>query len=62
MEDIIKKLEDLDRYEVEIVNSGDDDNSPEIEFTKSEHYGEWIKVQDVKELIEELKLLKNGRS
>jgi hypothetical protein len=54
-EDIAQKLSDLDKYEAELVNSGDDDNSEEISFKKHDRFGDWIKVEDVKAIIEEIK-------
>lgn len=59
--DFLDKLQNLDKYEAELVNSGDDDNSEVIEFTKSEHYGDWVKVQDLNELIEEIKSSNHGK-
>lgn len=59
--DLLDKLQNLDKYEAELVNSGDDDYSEIIEFAKSEHYGDWVKVQDLNELIEEIKSLNHGK-
>lgn len=51
--DVISRLSNLDTYYMEIVDCSDIDG-PEVKGRKTQ-FGSWIRLDDVRKLIEELK-------
>lgn len=51
--DVISRLSNLDTYYMEIVD-GSDIDGPEVKGRKTQ-FGSWVRLDDVRKLIEELK-------
>lgn len=51
--DVISRLSNLDTYYMEIVD-GSDIDGPEVKGRKTQ-FGSWIRLDDVRKLIDELK-------
>lgn len=51
--DVINSLSNLDTYYMEIVD-GSDIDGPEVKGRKTQ-FGSWVRLDDVRKLIEELK-------
>lgn len=51
--DVISRLTNLDTYYMEIVD-GSDIDGPEVKGRKTQ-FGSWIRLDDIRKLIEELK-------
>lgn len=51
--DVISRLSNLDTYYMEIVDNSDIDG-PEVKSRKTQ-FGNWVQLDDVRKLIEELK-------